>query len=466
MKTFLDRDFMLQNDTAKLLFHNYAEDMPILDYHCHLSAKEICENAPAYNLTELWLLGDHYKWRLMRANGVSEKYVTGNASDYEKFLAFAETLPYAVGNPVYHWSHLELQRYFGITEPLTPKTAPAIWEKTKEILSDGKHTPGYFISKSNVYAVCTTEDPVDTLEYHAKIREDGLLSCKVLPAFRPDNALAIHKPGWKAYLSRLGEVSGIEITDFESLKEALAVRMEAFKAAGCPASDHGFEKMPWNRVGEQEAARIFASALAGESLSEDEMDGYRTELMLWLGERYCENDWAMELHINAIRDCNTEAVRRIGEAAGFDNVCDHQVVRPVTYFMNALEKKGKLPKTILFSLNDADNLTMASIPGNFQDGIIPGKIQMGPAWWFQDHEDGMEKQLRALASVGLLGRFIGMLTDSRSFLSYPRHEYFRRILCNLLGEWVESGKFPYDEETLGMLVRRISFDNAKEYFGL
>ena len=421
----MDKDFLLSTETAQKLYHEYAATQPIIDYHCHLSAQEICENKPAYDLTELWLLGDHYKWRVIRANGVEERRVTGDAGNYEKFLAFAESLPYAIGNPVYHWTHLELQRYFDIYEPLNAKTAPEIWEKTKAILADGKHTPQYFIERSNVYALCTTEDPADTLEYHHRIAEEGLLSTKVVPAYRPDNALAVEKSGWRAYIEHLSAVAGVTITDFASLLKALEVRMEEFAKAGCVASDHGFEAMPYLPFGVEQADAAFKKALSGADLSAEETEGYKTELMLWLGKQYAKHGWAMELHVNAMRNCNTEAVARIGEAKGFDSVCDHPM-----------------------------------------DASVASKIQMGTAWWFQDNIDGMEKQMRILANEGVLGRFIGMLTDSRSFLSYPRHEYFRRILCNLIGNWVEDGQYPDDEEMLAILVERICFTNAKEYFGL
>lgn len=466
MKTFMDQDFMLENETAKVLFHQYAKHAPIIDYHCHLSAKEIYENVPAKNITELWLSGDHYKWRAMRGNGIPEERITGNADDYDKFLAFAETLPFAIGNPLYHWTHLELKRYFGISETLSPKTAPVIWEKVNALLADGAHTPQYFIEKSNVYALCTTEDPADTLEYHEKLAEEKKIHTKILPAYRPDHALGIEKDTWREYISRLSEVSGIAITDWKTLTQALSVRMEAFAKAGCVASDHGVEAMPFLPVGEEKADGIMRKALDGGELSKEEIEGYQTELLLWLGREYAKRKWAMELHMNAMRSCNTEAVKKLGEATGFDSVCDHPLALKLSGFMNALEKTGQLPKMILFSLNDSDNMVIATMLGNFHDSSVPSKIQMGTSWWFQDHADGMEKQMRILANEGILGRFIGMLTDSRSFLSYTRHEYFRRILCNLMGKWVESGQYPCDMEVLGMLTERICYLNAKEYFNI
>lgn len=466
MKPFMDQDFMLQSETAKALYHQYAENQPIIDYHCHLSAKEICENRPAESLTQLWLLGDHYKWRAMRGNGIDELYITGDASDYDKFMAYAQTLPYAIGNPVYHWTHLELQRYFGINQPLNPKTAPQVWEETCRILSDGKHTPQHFIRQSNVYALCTTEDPADTLAYHAQIAQEKGLDTKILPAYRPDNALGIEKPGWTEYLNRLGASAGVDISDWDSLTKALRIRMDAFAEAGCVASDHGVQGMPFLPVGPERAADSFRKALSGAALSAAEVEGYQTELLLWLGREYARRGWAMEIHLNALRNCNTKAVKALGESTGFDSVGDFPVASKLCGLLNSLEFSGQLPKTILFSLNDADNLVIATMLGNFQDSSAASKIQMGSAWWFQDHADGMEAQMRILANEGILGRFIGMLTDSRSFLSYPRHEYFRRILCNLIGSWVENGQYPDDRETLGMLVERICWLNAKEYFGL
>ena len=465
MKPFLDQDFMLLSETAKVLYHRYAKNQPIIDYHCHLSAKEICENRPAGNLTELWLYTDHYKWRAMRSNGIDEERITGNADDYDKFLAYAETLPFAIGNPLYHWTHLELQRYFGITEILNPRTAPEIWGKTCAMMADGTYTPQHFITSSNVYAMCTTEDPADTLEYHHRMIKEKPLETKIVPAYRPDNALNIESKNWKSYLSRLSEVAETPISNWDSLLRALSSRMDAFAQAGCVASDHATEAMFFQPVGEKEAQTICKKRLDGNPLTPDEIEGFKTELMLWLGRQYAKRNWAMELHMNGMRSCNTRAVEKLGIATGFDSIADHPLAGKVSRLMDELEKTGELPKTILFSLNDTDNPVLATMLGNFQDASIPSKIQMGTAWWFQDHADGMELQMRTLANEGIFGRFIGMLTDSRSFLSYPRHEYFRRILCNLMGTWAEEGKYPNDMDTLGMLTQKICFENAKEYFG-
>lgn len=466
MKTFMDQDFMLYTDTAKKLFHTYAENQPIWDYHCHLSAKEIYENKPAQTIAALWLDGDHYKWRAMRAHGIAEEKITGSADGYEKFAAFADTLSNAIGNPLYHWAHLELQRYFGIDTVLNAKTAPEIWEKANAVLADGKHTPQYFIQNSNVYALCTTEDPADDLQYHTLLAQEKEFPVKVLPALRPDNALSIELPAWKEYIHHLAEVSGVAITDFESLKSALTVRMDEFARQGCVASDHGMEYMPYCKISVEKVNTVFADAMSGKALSSEEIDGYKTALLLWLGQEYSRRNWAMELHVGALRSVNTDMVRKIGPSTGFDSVCDHPEARSLGAYLNELNEINALPKTILFCLNEVDNIVLSTMIGNFQDDSLPSKMQFGTAWWFQDHVNGMEKQMRDLANEGLLGHFIGMLTDSRSFLSYPRHEYFRRILCNLVGEWVEKGQYPNDEEILGEMVKKISFQNAKNYFNI
>lgn len=466
MKAFMDEHFLLKNETAKRLYHQYAEHMPIIDYHCHLSAKDIWENRSAENITQIWLGDDHYKWRLMRQNGEPEAFVSGQGGDKERFMAFARTLPYAAGNPVFHWTHLELQRYFGIRETLNEVNAEAIWSETLNALSDGKHTPQTFIEQSNVYALCTTEDPADTLEYHEKLAKWADFKTKVLPAMRPDAALAIEKAGWRAYLARLGECAGVSIHSIETLKRALLIRMDAFDACGCVASDHGFEYMPDVRLDDGELNDVFAKALRGETLSLRERDGYKTELMLWLAAQYHRRGWAMELHVGALRDANQHGVKTVGEAKGYDTVGDAPTALPLSHFLNALEERGELPKTILFNLNEQDNTVLSALTGTFHEAGVPGKMQFGTAWWFQDHKDGMEKQLHTLADHGLLGRFIGMLTDSRSFLSYTRHEYFRRIFCNFLGELVENGEYPEDEAMLEKMVCGVCFENARTYFGL
>lgn len=463
--SFMDENFLLRTETARTLFHESAKMQPIIDYHCHLSAKEIYENIPAQNLTQLWLNDDHYKWRAMRINGEDERNITGDGSDYDKFLAFARTLPHAVGNPLYHWSHLELKRYFGITESLCEESAPRIWDKVNACLVDGRHTPQSFIRDSNVYALCTTDDPADDLIYHEKLRLSGF-PVKVLPAWRPEAVMDIHLPAWRGNVRRLEECAALSIRSYSDLKRALLARMEVFAAHGCVASDHAFERMPYQPMAEEEAEACFAKALANERLTSEECDGYKTNLMLWLSAEYRRRNWAMEIHIGKLGSVNAKMVRRIGPARGFDSVADHPLAATLGAFMNDLEERDELPKTILFSLNDNDYSALATMAGNFPEEGVPGKIQFGTAWWFQDHKQGMEKQMRTLAAQNLLGRFIGMLTDSRSFLSYARHEYFRRILCGMLGSMVEDGEYPDDLPWLRKMVGDISFGNAKRYFGL
>ena len=465
MKPFLDEEFLLETETARKLYHEYAEDMPIIDYHCHLTAKEICENKPAVNLSELWLNADHYKWRLMRANGEPERVITGNASGYEKFLAFARTLTYAIGNPLYHWSHLELQRYFGITEPLNEESAPRIWEQVQAQMDAGKNTPRHFIEQSNVYALCTTEDPIDDLSYHRLLREEGY-PVKVLPAMRPDAVTGIGFPHWADYLSRLAEVSGQPIASLKDLKKALSIRMDAFEELGCIAADHGFERVPANCLDEEEAALLVSRRLKGEIPTLEEEDGFRAHMLVWLGKEYYRRGWAMELHMGGSGRVNTRKVREIGGLCGFDSIGDLSMSRQAARLLDRMEETDELPKTILFSLNEKDNRPLAAVAAAFQTDEIPSKVQLGTAWWFQDHKDGMERQMKDLADEGLLGRFIGMLTDSRSFLSYTRHEYFRRILCNLLGDLVESGQYPADWKALEAIVKGICFENAKHYFNV
>lgn len=466
MKAFMDADFCLSTPTAARLYHRYAETLPILDYHCHLIAKEIYENKPPENISRMWLQYDHYKWRQMRANGVPEELITGAGSDKDKFLAFAATLPYAAGNPLYHWTHLELQRYFGIREPLGPATAEQIWEQTSRKIAAGGYTPRELIERSNVYALVTTEDPADDLQYHRLLTQDPTFHPIIVPAYRPDKALNISAPGWTAYLDRLSAVSGVRIDSLAALKRALLVRMDAFAAAGCVISDHGVERMPFAPADEQTVASLFDRALRGGRLTEWETDQYVTELLSWLAAEYHRRGWGMELHIGPLRSANTRAARTVGPDSGFDSISDHSVAAPLRAFMDRLEQACCLPKMVLFCINNKDNMVLVNLAGSFQGDGIPGKIQFGTAWWMQDHRDGMVEQMRVLASEGLLGRFIGMLTDSRSFLSYPRHEYFRRIFCDLLGGWVENGEFPADEPTLEMLVRGVCFDNVKAYLNL
>lgn len=473
MKRFMDKDFLLTTKTARWLYHEVAAQEPIFDYHCHLNPKEIAENRRFSNLTEIWLGGDHYKWRAMRSNGIDERFITGDAPPYEKFLAWAKTIPETLGNPLYHWTHLELQRYFGIYEPLNERTAPAIWEKANGALASDPDLSVYGIFKKfRVYAVGTTDDPADDLAWHDEIRRSGKTSTRVLPSFRPDKALNIHLPGFADYIQKLGSVAGRSIRTLADLLQVLGDRIRYFDERGCRASDHALEYPPFELASdgqagagwEAEVQQIFVRALEGASLSREESDRYRTFVLLFLAGEYKKRGWAMQLHLAAIRNNNSRMFARLGPDTGYDAVHDHPVTANLAALLNLMEGEGKLPKTILYSLNPKDYYPLGTLMGCFQGEGIPGKIQLGSAWWFCDHRDGMEEQLRVLGNLGLLPRFIGMLTDSRSFLSYPRHEYFRRILCNLLGQWAEAGEIPRDRMLLSRVVQNISFRNAQGYF--
>ncbi|MBE7045321.1 MAG: glucuronate isomerase [Ruminococcaceae bacterium] len=461
MKQFMDADFLLQTETAKKLFHEVAEKQPICDYHCHLSPKEIWENKPYQTITQVWLGGDHYKWRAMRANGIDEKYITGDASDWEKFLAWAETMPYLIGNPLYHWTHLELQRFFGIYEPLNADSAKEIYEKVNGMLASDGFCPRDYIEKSNVCVLCTTDDPKDSLEYHKKLSEEGTLSAKVLPTFRPDKAIEVNRDGFCDYIRELGEVAGVAIQSVADVCKALSARMDVFAQVGCRISDHGINAIPY-RLGDAEA--VFQKAMKGEKVSFEEEEIYKTALLLFCGREYAKRGWAMQIHINAIRNNNTRMFEKLGPDTGFDSIHDLTVIELLSRYLDTLEQENALPKTIFYSLNAKDNSTLASLMGNFQGSGIKGKMQLGSAWWFNDHRDGMVQQMKDLANVGLLSRFVGMLTDSRSFLSYPRHEYFRRILCNIIGTWVEEGEYPQDWKILEEMVAGICYKNAEAYF--
>ena len=465
MKPFMDADFLLKTDTAKTLFAA-ANAMPIFDWHCHLSPKEIYENRQPENITQLWLYGDHYKWRAMRSYGVAEQYITGSASDYEKFCAFARVMPYLIGNPVYHWTHLELQRYFGIHETLSEKTAETIWNTANAKIATGDFSPRALIERSNVVCVCTTDDPADTLEYHALLQKETGFSCKVLPAFRPDKALNVEQPTFLPWLRALEQIAGEEITTFAALKAVLRERIRFFDEMGCRASDQAFSYVPYAPADEIELEIIFSKVLYGQTLTVREADQYRTALMQFLAAEYASHDWAMELHIGPMRNNNTKMFASVGPDTGFDSIGDDPVAFRLSRFLDSMASAGKLPKTVLFTLNPRDNYVIGSMLGNFQTEEAVGKMQFGSGWWFNDHIDGMREQMRTLANLGALGSFVGMVTDSRSFLSYPRHEYFRRILCDLLGDFVEQGLYPADMDTLCEIVRNISFDNARRYFGL
>lgn len=466
MKPFMDEDFLLTNKTAEKLYHDYAKDMPIFDYHCHLSPKEIKDNKRYRNITEIWLGGDHYKWRAMRSNGVDEKYITGDAPDKDKFMKWAETMPKCIGNPLYHWTHLELKRFFGINELLSPKTAEVIWEKCNEMLAKDDFTARELIKRSNVKVICTTDDPADSLEDHIALAKDKTFAVKVLPAFRPDKSFNIDKAGFVEWIEKLSKVVGQDIQTFASLKEALKQRLDFFHEVGCRVSDHALDPIAFEEGTEEEITVILQKALKGEQLTESEIKKYKTAVMVYLGKQYTRLNWTMQIHIGTIRNNSKRMMRLLGPDTGFDAIADYTFAEALSKFLDKLDDTDELPKTILYCLNPRDNEILGTIIGCFQGGGIPGKIQVGSGWWFNDQKDGMTKQIISLANLGLLSLFVGMLTDSRSFLSYTRHEYFRRILCNIIGEWVESGEAPNDFELLGTMVQNICFDNAKEYFGI
>ena len=464
MKPFMDKDFLLATDTAKILYHEYSEEMPIIDYHCHVSPKEIYEDKHFENISQVWLSGDHYKWRLMRSNGIDEYYITGNASDWEKFLKFAETLPKAIGNPMYHWCHLELKNYFGYTGVLNEDTAEEVWNLANEKLK--KETMGVrgIIRRSNVEFIGTTDDPIDSLEWHEKIAADSSFETIVAPSFRPDKALNIDKPGWKNYIKQLSSVSGTVIYNFDSLKSALCGRMEYFAAHGCKASDHGLDHMVYSDYTDCEIDEIIQKGLEDKNVSVKEAAKLKTALLVFCAKEYSRLGWVMQIHYNCLRNPNTAMYEKIGPDTGFDCIGPENGSASLAKFMDILYIQNALPKTVLYSLDAGDNAFLDTLIGSFQGTEVPGKIQHGSAWWFNDNKQGMRDQLISLANLSLLGNFIGMLTDSRSFLSYTRHEYFRRILCGLLGEWAENGEYPCDIKNLGKIAADISYNNAARYF--
>lgn len=465
MNKFMDDDFLLDTPSAKKLFHEYAEHMPICDYHCHLSPKEIYENRQPENISQLWLSGDHYKWRAMRSAGVEEKYCTGDAAPKEKFEKFAYALQYCIGNPLYHWAHIELQRYFGIDTPLNAKTAQDIYERANQAIASGDFRPQSLIKKSNVKVVCTTDDPVDNLEYHKLLKGTDGFDCKVLPSFRPDKALNIHLDGFAEYIKTLGESAKVEIQSYRDVIDALLKRADYFDSVGCKVSDQAFEYVPFAKAEDEEIERIFKKAMNGERITAEESDKYRTPVLLALGKKYHQLGWAMEIHIGAIRNNSTRMFEKLGADTGFDSVGDCEIAITLSRFLDALDYENALPKTILFNLNDKDNTVLATMLGNFQSSEADSKIQFGPAWWFLDTMDGMTNQMKALGNLGVLGKFVGMETDSRSFTSYGRHEYFRRIMCRLLGRWVEDGWYAFDEDILKEIIQGICYNNAMKYFG-
>ncbi len=460
-KPFMGTHFLLENDIAAELYHEHAALMPIIDYHCHLSPQDIAENRRFNNLTEIWLDGDHYKWRAMRTNGVAERFITGNATPWEKFEQWAATVPATMRNPLFHWTHLELRRYFGINSLLQPATARAIYEQANDVLARPDMTTQGILAKMNVEIVCTTDDPTDTLEAHRTFRGGAV---QMLPAFRPDKAILIENQGFVPYIQQLGAVAGTTINNYPELLEVLYQRMDYFAESGCCLSDHGLEQLYAEPFTEAEANRIFSKRLGGQAISTQEAAVYQSAILYALGVAYAARGWTQQFHLGALRNNNTRLLQELGPDTGFDSMGDFSQARSLSRFLDHLDQKNELAQTVIYNLNPAQNEVFATMVGNFNDGSVPGKIQWGSAWWFLDQKDGMEKQMNTLSNMGLLARFVGMLTDSRSFMSFPRHEYFRRILCNLIGRDVQNGELPHDMELLGQMVRNICYYNAKNYF--
>ncbi len=466
MKAFMDKDFLLSSPTARTLFHDYAAAMPIVDYHCHVNPREIFEDKQFENITQVWLAGDHYKWRVMRSNGVEERYITGDASDREKFQKFAETLPRAIGNPMYHWCHLELKAYFGYEGTLSGDTAEEVWQLTCSRLKEANMGVRGLIAQSNVAFIGTTDDPVDSLEWHEKLAADASIATTVAPSFRPDKALNIDKAGWLEYVAQLAAVADVTIDGIDSLEAALGRRIEHFAAHGCRASDHGLDHAVYNLCDRATVDAIVKKGLRGEAVTADEAAALKTTLLLYCAGEYARRGWAMQIHYNCLRNPNSAMFRTLGPDTGFDCIGPDNGSAAVAKLLDTLYANNALPRTILYSLDAGDNAFLDTIIGAFQGSEIAGKLQHGSAWWFNDTKQGMIDQLTSLANLSILGNFVGMLTDSRSFLSYTRHEYFRRILCELIGGWVENGEYPADIPTLGGLVQDICYNNAKRYFGL
>lgn len=464
MKKFMDENFLLQTETAQKLYHEYAAKMPIFDYHCHINPKDIADDRKFNTITEIWLAGDHYKWRGMRTNGVAEKYCTGDASDWEKFEKWAETVPNTLRNPLYHWTHLELKKFFGIDEVLSPKNARAIYDACNAKLQTPEYSCRNIIRMANVHTICTTDDPVDSLEYHQKIKADGF-EVNVLPAWRPDKAMMVDHPiTYNQYINQLATVSNMEIKTFDDLMVALNKRHLFFHENGCRLSDHGLDTAYAEDYTADEIDNMFLKVRVGYRLTTREINKFKSCMLYEFGRMDHLKGWTQQYHIGALRNNNTRLFNALGPDTGFDSIGDKPVAEPLSKLLNRLDMENKLCKTVLYNLNPRDNELYATMIGNFQDGSVPGKIQFGSGWWFLDQKDGIEKQINALSNLGLLSRFVGMLTDSRSFLSYTRHEYFRRILCNILGNDAENGEIPNDMDLLGQMVENISFNNAKEYF--
>jgi len=462
---FLDERFLLECDTAVRLYETYAANQPIFDYHCHLSPRNIAENRQFNNLFEIWLEGDHYKWRAMRANGEPERFCTGDASPYAKFEAWARTVPYTLRNPLYHWTHLELRRYFGIAEPLNADTAPHIWDRANSILEDGLDVHA-ILRKFNVHTIGTTDDPADSLDYHKQIAASSLTT-RVLPTFRPDAALRVDTPmAFNAWVQRLSSAAGIDVHSLQTLLDAIERRAEDFHAVGCRLSDHGLDICYADLCTEAQAAGIFNRAQIGEAATVEEHSKFASYMMSFLGQVYAKRDWTMQLHLGALRNVNSRAKSIHGPDTGFDTMGSTAQLHALAKFLDVLESESALPRTIIYNSNPVDNYPFATIAGSFSAPGIQGKVQFGSGWWFLDQKEGIELQLNALSNVGLLSRFVGMVTDSRSFMSYPRHEYFRRILCNLLGKEMEGGLLPEDDALVGGMVGEICFGNANRYFAL
>jgi glucuronate isomerase len=464
MKAFLDQDFLLQSPTAQTLYHQYAASMPIIDYHNHLVPQQIADDHQFENITQAWLYGDHYKWRAMRAHGVDEKYITGNASDEEKFMKWAETVPYTMRNPLYHWTHLELQRYFGVTEVLNSASAKRIYDQCAALLKTPEYSVKNLLLKMNVKVLCTTDDPIDDLGYHKQIKASGF-AIKVLPTFRPDKAMAVDDIAtFNTYVKSLAQVVGYGIQDLSTYKKAIGERHDYFHASGGRLSDHGLEHIYAEDYTEEQIAKIFGQLISGANVSDHEKWQFKSAMLVYFAHLDHAKGWTQQFHLGALRNNNARLLGSLGPDTGFDSIGDFEQAKPLSKFLNHLDSTNQLAKTILYNLNPGDNELLATMTGNFQDGTIVGKMQFGSGWWFLDQKDGMERQINALSNMGLLSHFVGMLTDSRSFLSFPRHEYFRRILCNLMGQDVENGELPADMEWLGKLVKDISYTNASEFF--
>ena len=477
MKAFMDKDFLLETETAKHLFHDYSDPMPLVDYHCHISPKEIYEDRRFNNIAEVWLggeipdgtyFGDHYKWRVMRSNGTPEEYITGHKPDFERFVKFAEALEMAIGNPMYHWSNAELHKYFGITEPLTVENAKEIWDKTSDMLqNDPNMSVRGLIKQSNVAFIGTTDDPIDSLEWHEKIAADPSIEVKVCPSYRPDKAININKEGFAEYIGKLAASVGKDkLESAQEVIDALIERLEFFAKLGCRASDHGLDYIPFRPAPMEEVDAVYKKVMAGESITVEEAEKYQTAVLMALAKAYHRLNIAMQIHYSCYRNANERIFRKMGPDTGVDMIAQNTCGEDIARMLSALDMTNECPKTIIYSLNPADNEQIGTMLGCFQSDEVPGKIQHGSAWWFNDTKSGMEDQMKSLANLGLLGNFVGMLTDSRSFLSYARHDYFRRIMCNLIGNWVENGEYPNNEASLKKIVEGISYKNAARYFGL